>query len=98
MGTRHEAIDPIRDRLTLVQLPGDRVEVRADKVIVEVAGGVVQAVWVGSGVTACVVDHDNLGDPDTPDEEIRRLVEVTPEIPWGTPGYDYRQSMGNCLS
>lgn len=63
------------------------------RVIVEVSGGVVQVVHVPEGVFAVVVDHDELSDETTPPERVREVVGESPELPWGHPGYDYRDEM-----
>jgi hypothetical protein len=64
-----------------------------DKVIIEVSGGLVNATWAPDGIEVVVVDHDNLTDEDTPEEDVAEIVAATPELPWGESGYDYRDSM-----
>lgn len=71
----------------------EKVQVPDNKVIVEVAGGLVNAVWAPEGIEVVIVDHDNLEDADTPVEDIVETVARSSELPWGAQGYDYRPEL-----
>lgn len=63
------------------------------RVIVEVSGGLVQVVHTPVGIEAVVVDHDELSDPSTPKERVRKVMADSAELPWGHEGYAYRPEM-----